>query len=77
MSLKEKEIHVKIIAERSNEIKTVNNKIKYDQLMYHFKSENSTPTNFNDFYCPLGLIRKMMDGSIDLEKADENQEKFK
>ena len=31
---------------------------------------------FNTFNCPLNLIRKIKDGSIDLEKTNENQEKF-
>ena len=32
---------------------------------------------FNDFNCSLGFITKMKDGSVDLEKGKENQEKYK
>ena len=28
----------KIVAERNNELNTLNNRIKYDELKYHFKS---------------------------------------
>ena len=77
MLLKEKEIYGKIAAEKSNEINCLNNKIKHDKLTYHLKSENRTPIIFNGFKCPIGLIRKKKDGFVDLEKAKENQEKFK
>ena len=59
----------KIAAERNIEINTLNNKIKYGHLTYHFKSGDRIPISFNDFNCPLGLIRKIKDGSIHLEKA--------
>ena len=75
--LNEKEMYDKIDVERSNEINTLNNKIKYDKLTYHFKNVNKTPISFNDFNRPLSFIRKIKDGSIDLEKAKKNQEKFK
>ena len=64
--LKEKEIYDKTVAERKNEINTLNNKIEYDKLKYHFKSKNRTPISFNNCNCPLGLIRKIKDASIDL-----------
>ena len=75
--MKEKEIWDQIVAERSNEINTLNNKIKYDKLTYHFKSENRTPIRFNYFNYPLGRIRKIKHSSIDLEKGKENQGKIK
>ena len=52
------------------------NEIKYHELTYHFKSENRKAINFNDVNRQLGLIRKIRDGSIDLEKAKEYEEKF-
>ena len=55
----------------------MNNKIKYDKLTYYFKNENSTPIGFNGFTRPLGFIRLIKDGYLNLEKAKENQEKFK
>ena len=67
-----KEIHDKIVAERNNEINTLKSKIKYDKWKYHFKSEDVNGVNR-----PLRLVRKIKDGSIDLEKAKENQEKFR
>ena len=46
----------------------MNNKFKYDKLKYYFKSEDKIPVSFNRFNRPLVLIRKIRDGSIDLEK---------
>ena len=67
--MKEKNIYDKIVAERSNEINTLNHKLEYDILMDHFKNEKRTPISFIIFNHPLGFIRKIKDGSKDLEKA--------
>ena len=69
LPLKEEEIYDRIVTENKNEINNLNNKIEYDKLKYHYKSENRTPISFNSFDLPLGLMRKIKDGSIDLEKA--------
>ena len=50
---------------------------EYDKVTYHFKSEDRMPISFKGFNCPSGLVRKIMDGSIDLGKANEDQEKFR
>ena len=55
----------------------LNNKMKYDKLTYHFKSEDRIPIKINGFNCPLSLITKIEDVSKDLEKAKQNQEKFR
>ena len=52
----------------------MNNKTEYDKLTCHFKNEDRIPISFKGFNRPLGLIRKIKDGSIDLEKSKENQE---
>ena len=70
--LKERGIYVGIVAEEKNEINPLNNKIENDKLKYHFKSENRKPISFNSFNLRHGLIRKLEDSSIDLEKAKEN-----
>ena len=75
--LKEKEICDKIVAKRSNETNTLNDKIRLYKWTYHFKNEDSTPISFNGFHRPLGFLRKIKDGFIDLEKTKENQEKIK
>ena len=74
--LKKKQIYDKIVAEKSNEINNLYNKIKYDKLTYYYINENNTLISFNGFNRRLGLIRKVKNGSIDLEKATENQEKI-
>ena len=67
--LKEKEIYDKIVANRKNEINTLINKIEYDKLTYQFKSEDRIPITLEDFNRPLGLIKNIKDGCLDLEKA--------
>ena len=67
----------RIVAEGNNETKTLNSKIKYDKLMYYLKSADGISISFNDFNCPLGLIRQINDGSIELEKANDKQESFR
>ena len=72
--MKEKEICNKLAVEKKNQINILNYEIKYDKLTYYLKNKNETPIRFNAFNRPLGFIRKIKDGSIDLEKAKENQE---
>ena len=71
--MKEKEISDKFVAKKDNEINKLIQKIEYDQLTYYFKSYfNRIPISFIDFNGPLGFIRKIKDGSVDLEKTKEN-----
>ena len=77
LPLKAKEIYDKIVAERRNEINTLNNKIEYDKLTFHFKRKDRIPINFKDFNRPLGLIRKIKDGCIDLKKSKRKSKKIK
>ena len=51
--------------------------MEYDKLKYQFKSDNRTAINFSTFNCPLSLIRKIKDGSINLEKEKGNQKKYR
>ena len=67
--LKEKVIYYKTVAKKINKINTLKSKIEYDELKYHFKSTNRTTIRFNSFKRPLNLIRKIKDGSIDLENT--------
>ena len=78
--MKEKEIYDKIVVETNNEINALNNRIKYGKLTYYFKSEGRIPVSFNGFTCPLGLKGKIIDASIDVEKAKKKKkrkEKFR
>ena len=68
--LNQKRVYDKIFAERKNEINTLNSN---DKLKYQFKSENKIPISFNSFNCSLGLTRNINNGSIEQEKAKENQ----
>ena len=71
--LREKELFGKLFVEMNNKRNTLNNKVKYDNLMYNFKSKDRIPVVFNGFNCPLVLIRKTKDGSVDLEKAKKKK----
>ena len=65
MLLKDKELCDKFV--------TLNKKIEYDKLTYYFKSEDGIPISFNGFNRPLGLIRNIKDGSIDLERKERKK----
>ena len=68
--------YCKIAAAKENEINTLNSKMEYDKLKYQFKSDNRTSINLSTFKWPLSIIRKIKDGSINLEKAKGNQKKI-
>ena len=55
--LKEIEKYDRIVAEGNNETKTLKSKITYDKLTYYLKSGDSISISFNNFNCPLSLIR--------------------
>ena len=76
LHLQEKELYDKFVAERNNEINTLNNKTNYDKLKNYFKSEDTIPISFDGFNCPIDLTRKIKDGSIDLEKAKKKSGKI-
>ena len=71
--MKNNVIHDEIVTEMNSKINTLNNKIKYDKLIKYLKSEDSIPLILNGFNRSLDSIRKIMDGSIDLQKVKENQ----
>ena len=55
-----------------HKINTLSYNIKFDKLTYYFKSGGRKSIGFNNFNCPLDLIRKIKNGSIDLEKVRKN-----
>ena len=60
-----------------HKINTLSYNIKFDKLTYYFKSGGRKSIGFNNFNCPLDLIRKIKNGSIDLEKVRKNFKKYK
>ena len=46
-------------------------------MSYYFVNEDKISIGFNGFNCQLVLTRKIKDSYIDLEKAKDNQEKFR
>ena len=76
--MKKKEIYDKLVAERKNVINTSNEKVKYNNLTYHFfQKRESKPVSFIDFNCQLGLLRKIRDDDIELKIGRKNQKEFK
>ena len=75
--MKKREIYNKFVTERNEWINNWAKKIKYGKLTNYFKVGNTIQISFNCFNRPLGLIRKIKDDSIDLEKPKDNQEKFR
>ena len=71
--MKEKEIYDKFVAERNNEINTWNNKFKYEETKYYFKSVYRISISVNSCNHSLCLIRNIADGTIDLEKAKKKK----
>ena len=63
-----KKIYDKFFAERNNEINTWNNKFKYEETKYQFKSVYRISISVNSCNHSLCLIRNIADGTIDLEK---------
>ena len=59
------------------EIKDLSKKIDHDDLTYYFKDKGISPINFVGFKAPLHLYRDILNGNIELAKAEEDQEQFK
>ena len=64
--LKEREIHDKLVAEKNNEISTLNQKITYNSLTHL--------VSFSNFNRPLGLKRIKISDSISLKDSKRNWE---
>ena len=41
--------------------------------MYHLRSEDGKTVSFKDYNRPLGLVRKIKDGSMNLKKANRTK----
>ena len=63
--------------ERIIEIKYLSKQIDHNNLTYYFKDKSNSPINFTGFKAPLHLYRDILNGKIELTKAEEDQEQFK
>ena len=77
-SLEQKEEgYNKLFDKKLDEIQELSREIDYKNLNYNFTTKASGSINFIKFKGPFSLFRKIRDGDISLEIAQEDQEKFK
>ena len=76
-SLEQKEeSYNKLFDKKLDEIQELSREIDYKNLDYNFRTKASGSINFIKFNGPFSLFRKIRDGDISLEIAQEDQEKF-
>ena len=77
-SLKQKqETCNKLFDEKLDEIQELSKEIDYKNLNYDFTTKASGPINFTGYNGPFTLFKKIRDGDMSLEMAEEDQKKFK
>ena len=77
-SLEQKqETYNKLFDKKLDEIQELSRKIDYKNLNYDFTTKASGSINFTGYNGPFTLFKKIRDGDISLEMAEEDQKKFK
>ena len=77
-SLEQKqETYNKLFDEKFDEIQELSREIDYKNLKYDFTTKASGSINFARYNGPFTLFKKIRDGDISLEMAEEDQKKFK
>ena len=77
-SLKQKqETYNKLFDEKLDEIQELSREIDYKDLNYDFTTKASGSINFTGYNGPFILFKKIRDGDISLEMAEEDQKKKK
>ena len=76
-SLKQRQETYNIFDEKLDEIRELSREIDYKNLNYDFTTKASGPINFTGYNGPFTLFKKIRDGEISLEMAEEDQKKFK
>ena len=78
LNLEQKEeSYNKLFDEQLDEIQELSREIDYKNLNHNFTTKASVSINFIKFKGPFSLFKKIRDGDISLEMAQEDQEKFK
>ena len=67
----------KLFVKKLNEMQGLSREIDYKNLNYNFTTKAGGSINFMKFKGPFSLFKKIRDGDISLEMAEEDQEKFK
>ena len=77
-SLEQKqESYNNLFDKKLNGIQELSKKIDYKNLNYNFTTKSSGSINFIKFKVPFSLFKKIRDGDILLEMAEEGQEKIR
>ena len=77
-SLKQRqETYNKLFDEKLDEIQELSREIDYKNLSYDFTIKASGPINFTGYNGPFTLFKKIRDGEIPLEMAEEDEKDFK
>ena len=74
---KKKKVIRNYIDEKLDEIQDLSREIDYKNLNYTFTTEASGSINFIKSKGPFSLFKKIRDGNVSLEMAEEDQGKFK
>ena len=78
MNLEQKEeSYNKLFDEQLDEIQGLSREIDYKNLNHNFTTKASVSINFIKFKGPISLFKKIRDGDVLLEMAQEDQEKCK
>ena len=77
-SLKQRpETYNKLFDEKLDEIQELSREVDYKNLSYDFTTKASGPINFTEYNGPFTLFKKIRDGDILLEMAEEHQKNLK
>ena len=71
------ETYNKLFDEKLDEIQGISREIDYKNLNYDFTTKATGSINFTGYNGPFTLFKKIIDGDILLEMAEEDQKKFK
>ena len=71
------ETYNKLFDEKLDEMQELSREIDYKNLNYDFTTKASCSINFTGYNRPFILFKKIRDGDISLEMAEEDQRKFK
>ena len=75
-SLEQKqETYNKLFDEKLDEIQELSREIDYKNLNYDFTTKAIVSINFTEYNGPFTLFKKIRDGDISLEMAEEDQKK--
>ena len=76
LTSKKKEIFNELVDKRLNEINELHKKVNFDDLVYRYKGKNPDE-KFDKYDNALGLINKIKNGEIKLDRAKNDQIRFK